>query len=106
MPRSFVASLASVSAAALLSSTIAAFCCVVWSMPFTAPFTYERPVDCSRAAVEFATTWSLISTISLEMVLNARPVSLTSFAPVELVDRAVEVIPQEFEFVREGLRQL
>ena len=39
------------SAAAALSSTSAAFCCVIWSSCVTAALTWPMPWDCSWAAV-------------------------------------------------------
>ncbi|MNT66175.1 hypothetical protein D3C72_2042180 [compost metagenome] len=52
--RSLAASLARAAEAAFDSSTMAAFCCVTWSIWLTAWLTSERPVDCSLAEIAMA----------------------------------------------------
>ncbi len=55
-PASASVSRASVLEAAALCSTIAAFCCVIWSNWFTAVFTSDSPVACSPAEAAISLT--------------------------------------------------
>src|ERR1700728_3861982 len=68
--------------AAVASSTIAAFCCVTWSIWFTAVFTSPSPVACSLAEAASSTTNPFSWLTWVTMRPNAWPVSLTSFTPV------------------------
>ncbi|MNL49786.1 hypothetical protein D3C87_1727440 [compost metagenome] len=68
--------------AALVCSTMAAFCWVTWSIWLTAALISPRPTDCSRAEVTIDLTCSLMRSTSSPMRCRASPVAVTSSTPV------------------------
>ncbi|MNC74122.1 hypothetical protein D3C75_1254190 [compost metagenome] len=60
---------------------MAAFCCVIWSIWFTAVLISARPVACSREEAAISDTRLLISATSEMMRFKASPVPSTSLTP-------------------------
>src|SRR4051812_36844923 len=78
---SFSASCASEWLAAVDSSTMAAFCWVIWSIWLTAVLTWWSPVACSWADAAISVTIPVISVTCWAMRVSALPVSPTRFTP-------------------------